>query len=49
MLDEAQARKMVETIPDGKGQFGEVPGVGHMLHQEALCATVRILREFFAT
>lgn len=49
VLDEDQARKMVETIPDGKGQFGEVPGVGHMLHQEALCATVRILREFFAT
>jgi pimeloyl-ACP methyl ester carboxylesterase len=49
VLDDAQARKMVETIPGGKGRFGEVPGVGHMLHAEDLDATVGILREFFAT
>lgn len=49
VLDESQARKMVATIPNGNGQFGEVPGVGHGLHTEDMDATVGILRDFFVS
>ena len=49
VLDEPQARKMVATIPNGNGVFGEIPNVGHGLHNEDLDATVSILREFYAT
>ncbi len=47
VLDEAQARKMVATIPNGNGVFGEVPGVGHGLHNEDMEATLDIIRSFF--
>ena len=46
MLDEAQARKMVAAIPGGNGTFGEVPNVGHGLHNEDMDATVGIIRKF---
>ena len=49
VLDRVQAEKMVATIPGGKGTLTEVPGVGHGLHGEDLEATVRAIREFFAT
>lgn len=38
---------MAATIPSGNGSFGEVPGVGHGLHNEDMDATVGIIREFF--
>ena len=47
VLDLSQARKMVETIPNNKGQFGEIPDVGHGLHTEDIDATIRKLRAFF--
>jgi len=47
VLDEPQARKMAATIPNGNGRFGEIPGVGHGLHNEDMGATVGIIREFF--
>ena len=47
VLDEAQARRMVDTIPNGNGTFAEVPGVGHGLHNEDMDATIDIIRGFF--
>ena len=49
VLDREQAKKMVATIPDGKGVFDEVTGAGHGLHNENMSDTVRIIRDFFAT
>ena len=47
VLDKEQAETMTETIPNGNGAFGEVPGVGHGLHNENMDGTVKIIREFF--
>ncbi|MBI4329126.1 MAG: alpha/beta hydrolase [Chloroflexi bacterium] len=48
-LDRPQAEKMAATVPNRKGVFREVPGVGHGLQNEDMETTVRIVREFFAT
>ena len=46
VLDRPQAEKVAALIPDGKGRFGEVPGVGHGLHGEDLEATAGVIRAF---
>ncbi len=47
VLDRGQAEKMVETIPEGKGVFKEVPFAGHGLHNENMEGTVELIRGFF--
>ena len=49
VLDRAQAVRMVDTIPDDRGQLAEVTGVGHGLHDEDMAATVGLIRRFFDT